>query len=170
MRSLLVLAIGLALVTAQSLLHRVGVPEWLLPQGLVACVVYLAFFESSVTGALLAFSCGLLLDLTTATVLGPWAGAYVLVYALLSFMSPRLFVESALVTMVVTAVTSVLSGAIYLFLAFEYQALSREDVVMLLGQALASALVAPTVVSLLGRVRGRSISRTLGRTSVVSAV
>jgi rod shape-determining protein MreD len=170
MRSLFVLVIGLALVTAQSLLHRVGVPEWLLPQGLIACVVYLAFFESSVTGALLAFSCGLLLDLTTATVLGPWAGAYVLAYALLSFMSPRLFVESTLVTMVVTALTSVLTGAIYLFLAFEYQSLSREDVGMLLGQAVASALVAPMVMSLLNKVRGRPVSRAIGRTSVVSAV
>lgn len=170
MRSLFVLVIGLALVTAQSLLHQVGVPEWLLPQGLIACVVYLAFFESSVTGALLAFSCGLLLDLTTATVLGPWAGAYVLVFALLSFVSPRLFVESTLVTMVVTAVTSVLSGAIYLFLAFEYQSLSREDVVMLLGQAVASALVAPMVVSLLNKVRGRPVSRSIGRTSLISAV
>jgi rod shape-determining protein MreD len=170
MRSLFVLVIGLALVTAQSLLHRVGVPEWLLPQGLIACVVYLAFFESSMTGALLAFSCGLLLDLTTATVLGPWAGAYVLAYALLSFMSPRLFVESTLVTMVVTALTSVLTGAIYLFLAFEYQSLSREDVGMLLGQAVASALVAPMVMSLLNKVRGRPVSRAIGRTSVVSAV
>jgi rod shape-determining protein MreD len=165
-----VLVIALAIVAAQSLLHRVGVPEWLLPQGLIACVVYLAFFESSVTGALLAFTCGLLLDLTTATVLGPWAGAYVLVYALLSFMSPRLFVESCLVTMVVTAVTSVFAGAVYLFLAFEYQSLSREDLIMLLGQAVASALIAPFIVALLSKARGRLTSRSMGRTSVVSAV
>jgi len=170
MRSLFALVIALVVVAAQSLLHLVGVPEWLLPQGLIACVVYLAFFESSVTGALLAFTCGLLLDLTTATVLGPWAGAYVLVYALLSFMSPRLFVESALVTMVVAAVTSVFAGAVYLFLAFEYQSLSREDLIMLLGQAVASALVAPLVVALLSKARGRSTSRSIGRTSVVSAM
>lgn len=170
MRSLLVLVIALAIVAAQSLLHRVGVPEWFLPQGLIGCVVYLAFFESSVSGALLAFACGLLLDLTTATVLGPWAGAYVLVYALLSFMSPRLFVESSLVTMVVAAATSVFAGSVYLFLAFEYQSLSHEDLIMLLGQAVASALVAPFVVSLLGKARGRAVARSMGRTSVVSAV
>lgn len=170
MRSLCVLAIGLLLVIAQSLLHRVGIPEWLLPQGLIACVVYLAFFESSVAGALLAFACGLLLDLTTATVLGPWAGAYVLVYALLSFMSPRLFVESAVVTMLVAGVTSVFAGSVYLFLAFEYQALSSEDLVMLLGQGVSSALVAPMIVSLLGRVCRRPVSRSLGRASIVSAV
>jgi len=170
MRPLCVLAIGLLLVIAQSLLHRAGIPEWLLPQGLIACVVYLAFFESSVAGALLAFACGLLLDLTTATVLGPWAGAYVLVYALLSFMSPRLFVESAVVTMLVAGVTSVFAGSVYLFLAFEYQALSREDLVMLLGQGLSSAVVAPMIVSVLGRVCRRPASRSLGRTSIVSAV
>jgi hypothetical protein len=72
--------------------------------------------------------------------------------------------------MVVTALTSVLTGAIYLFLAFEYQSLSREDVGMLLGQAVASALVAPMVMSLLNKVRGRPVSRAIGRTSVVSAV
>jgi rod shape-determining protein MreD len=170
MRFLVVLVIALALLATQSLLHLAGVPEWLLPQGLIACIVYLAFFECSVAGALLAFLCGLLLDLTTATVLGPWAGAYVLVYALLSFMSPRLFVESTLVTIVVAAVTSMLAGAIYLFLAFEYQSLSREDLIMLLGQGVASALVAPLVVSILARSRGRSLSRSMGRTSAVSAV
>lgn len=170
MRSLLILAVGLGLVIVQSLLQRSGVPEWLLPQGLVVCVVYLAFFESSVAGAGLAFACGLLLDLTTATVLGPWAGAYVLAYALLSFVSPRLFVESTVVMMLVTGITSVLAGSVYLFLAFEYQSLSQDDIAVLLGQASASALVAPVVTAILRRVCGRSVSRSIGQTSLVSAV
>jgi rod shape-determining protein MreD len=147
-----------------------GVPEWLLPQGLIVCVVYLAFFESSVTGAVLAFACGLLLDLTTATVLGPWAGAYVLAYALLSFVSPRLFVESGVVMMVVTGLTSIFAGSVYLFLAFEYQSLSQEDIAVLLGQASASAVVAPIISAILARVCGRPISRSMGQTSLVSAV
>ena len=170
MRSLLVLVVGLALVIAQGLLHRLGMPEWLLPQGLIVCVVYLAFFESSVAGALLAFACGLLLDLTTATVLGPWAGAYVLAYAILSFVSPRLFVESIAVTMLVAGVTSVFAGSVYLFLAFEYHSLSRDNIAGLLGQASASAVVAPVVSSILARVCGRQMSRSMRQTSLVSAV
>ncbi len=170
MRSLLILVIGFALVIVQSLLHGMGMPEWLLPQGLIVCVVYLAFFESSIAGALLAFGCGLLLDLTTATVLGPWAGAYVLAYALLSFVSPRLFVESTVVTSVVTGVTSLFAGSVYLFLAFEYQSLSQEDIVVLLGQASASAIVAPAISSIIGRVCGRSNSRLMNHASLVSAV
>lgn len=162
--------IGLLLVIFQGLVQSFGVPAWLIPQGLVACVMFVAFFECSVAGAFAAFGLGLLLDLTSATLLGPWAGAFVCVYALVAFISQRLFVESALVAMVVSATCTVLAGCIYLVLAFEYQSISLEDLATLLGQAAATAAITPAIVRVLRRAWNRRGVVPLGRGSTVTAV
>lgn len=158
------------LLLLQSVLPNFGLPEWLLPQGVLVCVVFLAFYEFSLAGVVLAFLLGLLLDLNSGVLLGPWAGAYVVVYATFAFLSQRLFVESALVKMCVVALATVLAGTVFLLLAFEYQAVTREDLVMLVGQAIASALVAPVLFRVLARAWRGSHITVPRRVSVVSAV
>jgi rod shape-determining protein MreD len=170
MKRAYVLGIGLLLVIAQGLLHHLGLPTWVLPQGLVTCVVFLAFYDCSVLGVATAFLLGILLDLTSATLVGPWAAAFVAVYLGLTFLSQRLFVESPLVAMMVTGVSMMVAGSIYLLLAFEYQAISGGDLATLLGQALASALVSPLILRALARVGRKSNPVALRRGSVISAV
>jgi cell shape-determining protein MreD len=118
----------------------------------------------------MAFMLGLLVDMSSGVLLGPWAGSYVVVYSIFVFLSQRLFVESAFVAMAVVALATVISGVVFLLLAFEYQAVTREDLIMLAGQAVASALVAPLVFRLLSRAWRRAGVLTVGRTGVVSAV
>jgi rod shape-determining protein MreD len=166
----LTIAVALGLLIAQGLLHHVGLPAWAIPQGLVACLVFLAFYDCSVGGAVTAFVVGLLLDLTSATLLGPWAAAFIAVYSGLTFLSQRLFVESPLVAMMVTGVSTVLAGSMYLLLAFEYQSLSLEDLATLAGQAISSALVSPVIICLLVRATKRSNPIAFRRGSVISAV
>jgi cell shape-determining protein MreD len=133
-------------------------------------VVFLAFYECSLLGVVTAFMLGIFIDMSAGVIVGPWAGAYVVVYAFFVFLSQRLFVDSALVSMVVVGVASLLAGAVFLLLAFEYQAVSREDGLMLLGQAGASALFAPIIFRILVRVWKRGSSASTRRGSVVSAV
>jgi rod shape-determining protein MreD len=170
MRLFLTVLLGLALLVAQGVVFHLGLPGWLVPQALVACVVYVAFHECGFWGVATAFTLGLLLDMNSGVVLGPWAGAYVLVYAVFVFLSQRLFIDSMVVGMAVVGVATLLAGGVFLMLAFEYQALSIEDIYMLLGQALASALVAPLVFAALGRVWARFGAASSRRGSVVSAV
>jgi rod shape-determining protein MreD len=170
MRYLKCCLVAFILLLVQSALHHFGLPEWFVPQGVLVCVVFLAFYEFSLVGVVLAFLLGLLLDLSSGVLLGPWAGAYVIVYAMFAFLSQRLFVESVVVAMSVVALATVLAGTVFLLLAFEYQAVTREDMVMLGGQAVASALVAPFVFRVLSRAWRCAHVAVPGRASVVSAV
>lgn len=170
MRYLKCFLIACVLLLLQSAVHHFGLPEWLVPQGVLVCVVFLAFYEFSLAGVVLAFLLGLLLDLSSGVLLGPWAGAYLVVYTMFAFLSQRLFVESAAVAMSVVAVATVLAGTVFLLLAFEYQSVTREDLLMLGGQAVASALLAPVVFRVLSRAWRRAHVAAPGRASVVSAV
>jgi rod shape-determining protein MreD len=170
MRLLICFVCAVALLSIQGVLHNLGLPEWLIPQGLLVCVVFLAFYEFSLAGVVMAFLLGLLLDMSSGVLLGPWAGSYVVVYTLFAFLSQRLFVESAIVAMAVVAIGTVLAGVVFLLLAFEYQSVTRADVAMLCGQAFASALVAPIVFRVLTRAWRRDGATVTGRAGVVSAV
>lgn len=161
---------AVVLLILQGVLHQIGVPAWFVPQGVLVCVVFLALYEFSLAGVVVAFVLGLLLDMSSGVLLGPWAGSYVIVYALFAFLSQRLFVESAVVAMSVVAMATVLAEVVFLLLAFEYQAVTREDVVMLGGQALASALVAPLVFRFLKGAWRRTGVAVTGRAGVVSAL
>lgn len=171
-KSCTLLVVALVLITVQSVLSHVGVADWAIPQGLISCVTFLTFFERGIGGVCGAFALGLLLDLTSATLVGPWAGAFVCVFVVVSLLSQRLFVESMLVAIITTALCTLLAGAVYLLLAFEYQALSFTDLSVLGGQAVASALFTPVVFRALGRAWSRrSVSSLNNRSqSLVSAV
>jgi rod shape-determining protein MreD len=169
-RLLVCFFVAVMLLSIQGILHSVGVPAWLIPQGLLVCVVFLAFYEFSLAGVVMAFLLGLLLDMSSGVLLGPWAGSYIIVYAIFAFLSQRLFVESVVVKMSVVAVGTILGGIVFLLLAFEYQSVSREDLVVLCGQALASAAVAPVVFKVLSRAWRRSGVSVSGRAGIVSAV
>jgi rod shape-determining protein MreD len=170
MRLVICFLVALFLLVVQGALHQVGLPAWLIPQGVLVCVVFLAFYEFSLAGVVMAFLLGLSLDMSSGVLLGPWAGSYVVVYAILAFLSQRLFVESALVAMLVVASATVIAGVLFLLLAFEYQAVTREDFLLLVGQAFASALIAPFVFRYLlrsWRKVGVSFGRRAGVVSVV---
>jgi rod shape-determining protein MreD len=170
MRGLVSVGFAFLLLILQSLGIHLGVPAWLMPQGLLVCVVFLAFYECSVRAACAAFCIGLLLDMSGAVLIGPWAGAYVLVYLCVSFLSQRLFVESRVVAMCVVAGATVLASGVFLVLSSTRDVSWSEFGFMALGQAVASAAVTPFIFAALRRVGQRSGVTSMTRGSVVSAV
>lgn len=170
MNRFVLLGFVLLCVIAQGLLRHLGLPALMIPQSVAVCVVFLAFYDRSALGAVMAFTAGLMLDLSSATLLGPWAGACVLVFAALAFLSQRLFVESVVVAMLVTALTAVVVGCVYILLALKYQAISGADVMMLVGQAIASALSAPLLIGIMRRLYRRPSVVALRRGSVTSTI
>jgi rod shape-determining protein MreD len=125
-----------------------------MPQGLLVCVAFLAFYEFSVVGVVTAFLLGLLLDMSSGVALGPWAGSYTIVYAVFAFLSQRLFVESRLVAMVVVLVATLLAGGAFLALASGNQSL---------------ALITAPIFSFLARVWRRAGVLGAAGNSVISA-
>jgi rod shape-determining protein MreD len=170
MRFVFCFILAIALLVAQGVLRHLFLPEWLLPQGLLICAVFLAFYEFSLLGAIAAFLLGFLLDLSSGVLLGPWAAAYVVVYGVFALLSQRLFVESRAVAMTVVAIGTLLSGIVFLSLAFEYQAVTLSELSMLAGQAVASALLTPFVFKVLKFAWRRPDRVLTGRGAVVSAV
>ena len=167
---LVLIGFVLLCVIAQGLLRHLGLPVWMIPQTVVVCVVFLAFYDRSGPGAVTAFVVGLLLDLSSATLLGPWAGACVMVFAVLAFLSQRLFVESIMVGMLVTALSAVAVGCAYILLALKYQAIAGADMLILGGQAFASAISSPVLIGIMRRLYRKPSVVALRRGSVTSTV
>ena len=170
MRVVMSVVLSLLLLVIQSLLFHLGLPGWLMPQGLLVCVVYLAFYEFSVRASIAAFCIGLLLDMSSAVLVGPWAGAYVLVYLFVAFLSQRLFVESRVVAMLVVTGSTFLSTAVFLLLSSKHHLFFSEYALIILGQALASAAMTPFIFAALRSLSQRSGVTSMNRGSAISTV
>jgi rod shape-determining protein MreD len=169
-RFLVILCLGLLSVTTQGVLTRIGLPSFLVPQVSLLIVVFLAFSDVSLSGCVLAFLLGLLMDLSSAVLVGPWAGAYVAVYGVLAALSHRLFIESALASMFITFVSVIGASIIFFMLGTEYSHASMGLALQVLGQAVMTAGLAPWALSLMTRRARRRSPVGVGRGAALSAV
>ena len=166
-QAVLIILCGLAAALIQGALLYVGVPSYLLPQLVLILVIYLGFHEVSLLGAFSAFALGLLMDFASAVLVGPWAGAFVAVYGALSVGSQRLFVESSIVMIVTAFCASLCADFIFLGLAYEFQPSGASYLMEAIGQAFATAMVAPVVMPIFSKVLRRKVVPALGRVGAV---
>jgi rod shape-determining protein MreD len=169
-KSLWILLVSIVALVAQGSARHMGLPEIAVPQVLVVVVVSLAFSEVNAFGCVMAFVLGLLLDFSSAVIIGPWAGAFVVVFGVLALLSQRLFIESGVAAMVISGLAVIAANLLFSVLGAEYPIITWEYPQRILGQAVATALFAPL---LLGAISRRSRKRTglfAGRRSAVSAV
>jgi len=155
-KTFLILFLGLLAIFFMGTVVKMVSPEWIAPNLIAVLLVYLAFYEVNVFGAVLSFLLGLELDLGSGLLLGPWAAACVLVYVILAFSSCRVFIESHLVVAFATFLGSILAAIIYQVIIF---AVNDEvsyafDTWFKAGfESLQAALVAPLIFKLLCRKR-----------------
>jgi rod shape-determining protein MreD len=166
----LYLLLGVLSLLIQGVLLHLGLPEYLVPQLVVLLVVFLAFYEASVAGSFLAFVLGLLLDLSSAEALGPWAGACVTVFGIFALLSQRLFIDSPLVAMVVSALAVMSVECLFLMIGVNSPEFSWFLARSVFWHSVVSALCAPVLFSLLGRRVRKMVSHSVGRSSVMSTV
>jgi rod shape-determining protein MreD len=165
--SLLFVLMAIAL---QGILGHLGLADRFVPQFLVIFVVYLSFVEANAFGCVTSFVVGLLLDFSSAVLVGPWAGSFVVIFCVLALLSRRLFIDSGLAAMVITFASVVVANILFSVFGDEYPALTWEYPQKVLGQALSTALVAPPVLAFLSRLWRRASGGYAGRGSSVSAV
>lgn len=125
-------------------------------QGVVAnipiiMVIFLAFYEPTAFGAILAFLIGLELDLFSGVRVGPWAGTFVLIFGLIACFAQRIFVESGFAAVVAVFFASLLGSAVYLLFMLEGGEFHGFLATRIVGEALLSALLAPFVFRLMRR-------------------
>jgi rod shape-determining protein MreD len=152
-RAVRIFAIGLILFLFQILLefHLHPYP-FLTPNLLLILVVYLGFFEVSPLGALLSFLLGIIFDLGTGTLLGPWAGSFVAVFTTLALLSQRIFVHSPLSSAASSFVSSLIANLSYSLLVQGVRKVGAGSVWDFVGEAFVTALVTPLLFAVLGKV------------------
>jgi len=119
------------------------------PQLLFILVIFLSFQDSSTKGVLCSFFLGLLLDISSGMVIGPWAGAYTLSYTAVALVSQGIFADSAFAVIFSTFVAYLISGLTFVLLSFSFTGGSTSAMLGIFIEAFATALVAPLVFYLL---------------------
>jgi cell shape-determining protein MreD len=137
--------VAAVLLTVESML-LMWIPEVLCPRVLVLILVSLGLFVPTVIGAVLAFSLGLLMDFSVGLLVGPWAGAYVTVFAVLAALSHRLFVESKIVIVAATFAGAIGCDLAFYLLTIQQSRFSWDAFGDLTGRALVTAACAPLLV------------------------
>jgi rod shape-determining protein MreD len=154
----LILALGVvALLIPGTVLKSIN-PALVAPNFILILLVYLAFYEGRPSDAFLAFLLGLELDLGSLTLLGPWAGSYVIVFAVLVVFSQRIYIESRLVVFIVVFLAVVVGDFLYLgLLSLVYSArpMNGGALVTVLLEGVFSAFFGALLFPPLGRLLGR---------------
>ncbi len=163
------LIIGFVALLLQGALAQVGLPTLALPQLMLLVVIAAAFSGSSAPGVISAFLLGLLLDFSSAVLVGPWAGAFVTVYAGLALVSQRLFLESGLVAAFVAFVATIVAGVFFALLSPNSDLAALEHVVQIFGQAAVTAVLAPWVVAIVAKPGQRGLATAVRNSSSLSA-
>jgi rod shape-determining protein MreD len=161
---------GIVALAVQGIVGHLGVSDNLIPQLLVILVVSLSFAEVNAFGCVMSFVMGLLLDFSSAILIGPWAGSFVVLYCALALLSRRLFIDSGVAAMVITFGSVVVTNVLSSLLGTEYPVLMWQYPQKVFGQALVTALMAPVVLGILSRRVRRSSSPLVNRGSAMSVV
>lgn len=149
LRAGMALFVGLVLIFLQGTILHSLLPAAAAPNLLLALVVFLAFYEPTVLGAVVVFILGVLLDMYSSPLLvGPWAAAYVTVFAAVALLSQRLFVESPWAAAISVLVASVASDLIYLLLVMEFQQTGSHFISVAFVGAIVTAILSPALFAL----------------------
>lgn len=145
------LVLGLLLILIQGTVLMAFLPAYLVPNMVVSLVVFLAFYENTAFGAVLAFLLGLQMDAYSGQLLlvGPTAGAYVAVFGLIASLSQRIFVDSAIAVFVVTFIAGVASTIIYTILVYEFNKQGVSLIPLAIPGAFLTACVTPFLFRIL---------------------
>ncbi len=149
---LTIFVLGLVGILLQGTIFRLVLPASLVPHLLLVLTLYLAFYETSVLGVFLSFFLGLLLDLSTGLLLGPWAASFVVIYCVLSLVSDRIFVESGLAAVVIAFFSTVGLHVVHFLLATNLRPAIGELVSGALLQAFVTGVCAPFLFLLFRRI------------------
>lgn len=169
-KALRYLIFGLAAIAAQGVLGHLGVPDQFIPQLMVIGVVSLSFSEVNSFGCCMTFVLGLLMDFSSAVLVGPWAGALVVVFCGLALLSQRLFIDSGVAAIVITFVSVVVASVMFSVLGPEYPAMTWGYPQKVLGQALVTSLVSPLLLGFLARRVRKNGGAFSGRGAAVPTV
>ena len=142
-----ILGFALLALLLQSAVLRLILPTWAVPNFLLIGTVFVAFHLPTARGSLIAFVLGLFVDISSAQLLGPNAGAFVAVFCVLAALSQRVFVQAPLTLAFTIFGSSIFGSLVYWLITFEFKDFGGHFFLQLLGAAFVTALVSPLVIA-----------------------
>lgn len=121
-------------------------PSWLTPQLLVILTVGLAFFEPTVRGACAAFLAGVVLDLMSGTVVGPWAAGTTAVFGILASLRHHIFLQAGVAAVVAVSGGVIAATLVHLAVGVRLAEVSLASIATLAGEAVVSGVISPYVM------------------------
>lgn len=151
--------IGRVLATALLALILTVVPlpnavNWLRPDWLLIMVIYWSLVSPRIAGLMFAWLCGLLIDVTTGTVLGEHALAFLLV----GFLTHRLQLRMRIFPIWQQAFTVLILLALYQFLLFWIDGITGQAITtwQRWAPAVIGAALWPIVIAVMDTLNRRS--------------
>jgi rod shape-determining protein MreD len=145
-----------SLLLQSSVLQMMPFLSLVSPNLPLCIVIYLALFDGSTFAAVTVFLVGIIYDLHSGNLIGPWASAFLVIFGIVSALAQRLLVESSIALSLIVAVCVTIASIIYGALSVHgIQAPSR-TVLVVLGEAFGSAVCMPLMVLIIRRgIEGR---------------
>lgn len=157
----IIIAAALFSVFIQSAFFGTFLPRWMAPNLCLVIVVYLGVYEATPLGAALSFFVGLLFDLSSGQLIGPWSGAFSAVFGILAQGGRRMFIDSSLTIIFIVFIASLGGSIVYLFLLSQFHLRSSDIFSMVLvGTACMTGILSPALFIILRKLL---VKRTSGR-------
>lgn len=119
---------------------------------LLPLVIAIATVQPTVAGAIAAFCAGLLSDIAVGLVLGPQAGAAVVVWLVIALLSNRVFIESKLTLIVLALLAATVFSLARLAFTLQFVSEATQSIGSILGEASLTAIIAIAVTPTLRRL------------------
>ncbi len=145
----LLIVVGLAL---QGSILREVLPFGAVPNVLFMFIVFLAVRYGNILAAIGAFFLGMIIDISGAISIGPWAASSQVVFALFVILHQGLFIRSAFSVIVATTVSTLVGSLVALFLTGAGDMFSFLFIGTILAEAFLTGLCAPLVFKILDAV------------------
>ena len=143
------LVIGFLGIFIQGTLLKSVAPEsMMVPNLALVLVVFLAFYDVTISAVILAFLLGMEMDFATGLLVGPWAASFVAVYGIVSSISQRVFVDSPVAVSLAVFFSNLLATFIYLAFMFQFTPAPMNPISLSFGmivESLFSAVLAPVI-------------------------
>ncbi|MGI6681212.1 MAG: rod shape-determining protein MreD [Bdellovibrionota bacterium] len=124
-------------------------PNAFIPNIILIFVIFLSFNETNIFGLVLSFFLGLLLDISTSTLLGPWSASFVIIYTMFAILSGRIFIDTTISLIIITAISSIICDIVYTVLIFTFLANTNNFSFDILIGSIVTAIFSPFIVYIL---------------------
>jgi len=136
-----------------TVLDQIFLPS-IKPDLIIIMVAYLGIFQSPVTGVLLAFTLGLLMDTLSGGVIGLYALLRIITFILTKLTSKNFYLRGVLPQIILLTVLSVIDGVLMLSILYIFSSINNLWPFILKHlplQSISTGILSPVIIFLLNK-------------------